>query len=39
MVKVYVSLANRDVILLHQRFSPIDRMGMVPGSKRRVLVR
>lgn len=39
MVKVYVGLANRDVVLLHQRFSPIDRMGMVPGSKRRVLVR
>lgn len=39
MVKVYVGLANRDVALLHQRFSPIDRMGMVPGSKRRVLVR
>lgn len=38
MVKVYVGLANRDVALLHQRFSPIDRMGMVPGSKRRVLV-
>lgn len=39
MVKVYVGLANRDVALLHQRFSPIDRMGLVPGSKRRVLVR
>lgn len=39
MVKVYVGLANRDVALLHQRFSPIDRMGMVPGSKRRVMVR
>lgn len=39
MVKVYVGLANRDVALLHQRFSPIERMGLVPGSKRRVLVR
>lgn len=39
MVKVYVNLANRDVALLHRRFSPIDRMGMVPGSKRRILVR
>jgi integrase/recombinase XerD len=38
MVKVYVGLANRDVALLHQRFSPMDRMGLVPGSKRRVLV-
>ena len=39
MVKVYVGLANRDIAVLHQRFSPIDRMGMVPGSKRRVLIR
>lgn len=39
MVKVYVSLANRDVSMLHQRFSPLERMGMVPGAKRRILVR
>jgi integrase/recombinase XerD len=39
MVKVYVGLANRDVALLHRRFSPMDRMGLVPGAKRRVLVR
>lgn len=39
MVKVYVGLANRDVALLHQKFSPMDRMGILPNSKRRVLVR
>ncbi|HAZ07358.1 MAG TPA: hypothetical protein DCZ01_02295 [Elusimicrobia bacterium] len=39
MVKVYVGLANRDVALLHQKFSPMDRMGLVPGGKRRVIVR
>lgn len=39
MVKNYVGLANRDVSLLHQRFSPLEQMGIVPGAKRRVLVR
>jgi integrase/recombinase XerD len=39
MVRVYVELADQDVAMLHQRFSPIERMGLVPGSKRRVLVR
>ena len=38
MVKTYVGLANRDVSLLHQRFSPLEQMGIVPGAKRRVLV-
>ncbi|MDE2038646.1 MAG: tyrosine-type recombinase/integrase [Elusimicrobia bacterium] len=39
MVQRYVGLANRDMSLLHQRFSPLERMGIVPGAKRRVLVR
>ncbi len=39
MVRIYVELADQDVAMLHQRFSPIERMGLVPGSKRRVLVR
>ena len=39
MVKVYVGLANCDVVMLHQRFSPMDRMGMIPGGRRRVVVR
>jgi integrase/recombinase XerD len=38
MVQRYVGLANRDMSLLHQRFSPLERMGIVPGAKRRVLV-
>src|SRR5208283_1828686 len=39
MVRVYVELADQDVAMIHQRFSPIERMGLVPGSKRRVLLR
>ena len=39
MVKVYVRLADQDVTLMHRKFSPMDRMGVVPGSKRRVIVR
>ncbi len=39
MVKVYVALANRDIALLHRRFSPMERMGVVPGSRRRIMIR
>lgn len=39
MVKIYVGLANRDVAKLHRQFSPMDRMGLVPGGKRSVIVR
>lgn len=39
MVKIYVGLANRDVALLHQKFSPMDRIGAIPGGARRVVVR
>lgn len=39
MVKIYVMLANRDLAMLHQRFSPMERMGVVPGSRRRIIVR
>jgi integrase/recombinase XerD len=39
MVKIYVGLANRDVAKLHRQFSPMDRMGTVPGGTRHVLVR
>lgn len=39
MVKVYVGLANRDVALLHQKFSPMDRLGFIPGGPKRVLIR
>lgn len=38
MVKVYVALANRDLAMLHRRFSPMERMGVVPGSRRRIIV-
>jgi integrase/recombinase XerD len=39
MVKVYVSLADQDVAMMYRKYSPMDRMGMVPGTKRRVLCR
>lgn len=39
MVKIYVGLANRDVAELHRKFSPMDRLGTVPGGKQRVVVR
>ncbi|MDE2142869.1 MAG: tyrosine-type recombinase/integrase [Elusimicrobia bacterium] len=39
MVRLYVALANRDVALMHRRFSPMERMGVVPGSRRRIMVR
>jgi integrase/recombinase XerD len=39
MVKIYVGLADNDVAHLHRKFSPMDRMGLVPGAKRRVIVR
>lgn len=38
MVRLYVTLANRDVAMLHRRFSPMERMGVVPGSRRRIMV-
>ena len=39
MVRVYVGLADTDVRQLHRKFSPMDRMGIVPGGTRRVMVR
>ncbi|MFH1723303.1 MAG: tyrosine-type recombinase/integrase [Elusimicrobiota bacterium] len=39
MVRVYVRLANRDVTLQHRRFSPIDNLGGLPGSRKRVVLR
>ena len=39
MVKIYVSLADQDVATMYRKFSPMDRLGLVPGAKRRVLVR
>ena len=39
MVKAYVSLADQDVVAMYRKFSPMDRLGQVPGAKRRVLVR
>lgn len=38
MVKLYVSLADQDVATLYRKFSPMDRLGTVPGAKRRVLM-
>ncbi|MCX5795313.1 MAG: tyrosine-type recombinase/integrase [Elusimicrobia bacterium] len=35
-VKLCVGLANRDVALQHRKFSPMDRLGMVPGERRQV---
>lgn len=34
MVKQYVKLANRDVALQHRRYSPVDRLGSVEGTRR-----
>ncbi len=39
MVKIYVRLANRDVALQHQRYSPIDKLGPLAGGKRSVRFR
>lgn len=39
MVRLYVSMADRDVALQHRKFSPIDHLGVVPGQRRQVLVR
>ena len=39
MVKLYVRLANRDVALQHQRYSPIDKLGPLAGGKRAVRFR
>lgn len=39
MVKIYVSLADTDVAAMYRKFSPMDRFGIVPGAKRRVIVR
>jgi integrase/recombinase XerD len=39
MVKIYVRLANRDVALQHKKYSPVDLMGPMPGSARRVILR
>lgn len=39
MVKIYVRLANRDVALQHQRYSPIDKLGPLAGGKRAVRFR
>ncbi len=39
MVKLYVRLANRDVALQHQRYSPIDKLGPVQGIRRSVKFR
>lgn len=39
MVKIYVALANRDVAEMHRKFSPMDRLGLIPGGKRAVVVR
>ena len=39
MVKLYVRLANRDVALQHQRYSPIDKLGPLVGGRRAVRFR
>lgn len=39
MVRVYVDLANRDVALQHRKFSPVDQLGIIPGLRRRVLLK
>jgi len=39
MVKLYVRLANRDVALQHQRYSPIDKLGPLSGGRRAVRFR
>ena len=33
-----VSLADQDVATMYRKFSPMDRLGIVPGAKRRGLV-
>lgn len=39
MVKIYVRLANRDVALQHQRYSPVDKLGPMMGGRRVVRFR
>mgnify|MGYP001603328615 CR=1 FL=1 len=39
MVKIYVRLANRDVALQHQRYSPIDKLGPRASGRRSVRFR
>jgi len=39
MVKIYVRLANRDVALQHQRYSPIDKLGPLSSGRRAVRFR
>jgi integrase/recombinase XerD len=39
MVKIYVRLANRDVALQHQRYSPIDKLGPLASGRRAVRFR
>lgn len=39
MVKIYVRLANRDVALQHQRYSPIDKLGPLSSGRRSVRFR
>ena len=39
MVRIYVGLANRDVALQHQKFSPIDRLGVLPNQRKQVVLR
>jgi integrase/recombinase XerD len=39
MVRIYVGLADTDVVQLHRKFSPMDRMGITPNGKRSVVVR
>lgn len=39
MVRIYVDLANRDVALQHKKYSPIDRLGALPGQRHRILIK
>ena len=39
MVRVYVDMANSNMTLQHKKFSPMDRLGHVPGIVKRVAIK
>lgn len=38
MVRVYVDMANSNMALQHKKFSPMDRLGQVPGVGRKAVL-
>ena len=38
MVRIYVDMANSNMALQHKKFSPMDRLGHIPGIRKRVVI-